>query len=248
MTAMTLRDDSTTLDPRLDRIPQFDDRSRNYPIRTLLGAEAYARPRSYHWKPGPVLDQGREGACVGFAFAGELAARPAVVKEAGTDAYALGLYRRAQQLDPWPGEAPTYHGTSVLAGAQAVVEKSKMTEFRWAFGLEDVVATLGRRGPIVLGVRWYSGMYVTDADGFVTLDGSLVGGHAILARGLKCVWLPGRTTGAYADLDVDRSYVTWRNSWGLDYGNGGDGKIRLRDLDRLLREDGEACVPVVRRV
>jgi hypothetical protein len=48
-------------DPRLDRLIQFDERSRAFPIRALLPDKA--KPRSYSWPCGVWLDQGQEGAC-----------------------------------------------------------------------------------------------------------------------------------------------------------------------------------------
>lgn len=223
-----LLDGGTVEDPRLDRLLDFDPRSRNYPVATLLGD---APPRSYTWAvpggAGQVLDQGREGACVGFAWAAERAARP--VARPTTDADALEVYRHAQTLDPWPGEAPAYHGTSVLAGAQAAQAKGWLRSYRWAFGLDDVLRTVGRLGPVVLGIPWYSSMY--DAPGGkITVSGTVVGGHAILARGVS----------------VKRETVLLRNSWGPRYGRDGDAEITWADLDRLLRQGGEACVPILR--
>ena len=214
----------STQDPRLDRIPQFDERSRQYPIRTMLTT---TRPRSYKWRPGSVLDQGREGACVGFSWAGELSARPRMVNGVD-DAMALRIYKRAQLIDEYPGE--NYAGTSVLAGAKVCQELGKITEYRWAFGIDDLIMAVGYKGPAVLGIDWYDSMYSTNAEGYITLTGRIVGGHAILARG----------------VNVKEEYFILRNSWGPDWGNGGDGKITFADLDTLLKNNGEACIPVKR--
>jgi C1A family cysteine protease len=40
--------------------------------------------------------------------------------------------------------------------------------------------------------------------------------------------------------------VRARNSWGSSWGAGGDFYIKVADLERLLKAQGEACVPVVR--
>jgi hypothetical protein len=223
-----LRDGSEVADPRLDRLEEFDKRSRGYPVRALLGTR---KPRSYTWriKTTGVLDQGREGACVGFAWAAELAARPVEVTGVD-DAFALAIYHRAQQLDEWPGEAPAYHGTSVLAGAKACQEQGRISQYRWAFGLDDVLDTLGYLGPVVLGVNWHESMYRPDANGYIRPTGPIVGGHAILARA----------------VNVRERYVTLRNSWGAGYGLGGDCRITFDDLGGLLAARGEACVPIVR--
>lgn len=218
-------------DPRLDRRVEFDEKSRDYPIRALVAARPF---RSYTWSIGAFLDQGREGACVGFAWSHELVARPWVVR-AVDDAFARRVYRRAQQLDQWPGES--YDGTSVIAGAKACHELDLIREYRWAFGLDDLRLAIGYAGPAVLGLNWYSGMFEPDDDGRIAPTGSLAGGHAILAY----------------RVDERRERVWLHNSWGADWGvddrhfGGGKCWLSFADLDRLLGEDGEACVPVVRR-
>jgi hypothetical protein len=73
-----LRDGSAVEDPRLDRLVQFDEASRSYPIRA---AGAPSRPRSYTWQVMTpwVIDQYREGACVGLCITNEAQSRPAEV-------------------------------------------------------------------------------------------------------------------------------------------------------------------------
>lgn len=226
--AIQLRGGRSTEDPRLDRIPQFDQKSLNYPIRTLLNT-IELKQRSYTWKAGPQLDQGQEGACVGFSWSGELGASPKMVK--GIDnAFAINIYNRARQLDEWEGE--DYSGSSVLGGAKAVAEAGYMTEYRWALGLQDVVDTIGHFGPVVLGINWYEGMMTPDDKAYIHVTGDAVGGHAILARG----------------VNFKQRRVTLRNSWGSDWGANGGCHISFDDLDRLLHEEGEACVPVKRLV
>jgi hypothetical protein len=104
------------------------------------------------------LDQGQEGACVGFGWAHEAAARP-VVRPA-TEADAEAIYRRAQQLDGFPDDQD---GSSVLAGAKATRERGWLGTYRWAFSLNDVLATVGWLGPVVIGVNWYTGMMQADS-------------------------------------------------------------------------------------
>ncbi len=250
---MLLRDGITeTSDPRLDRIALFDPASKGYPVRRLLAESALptgltyltAPPRSFTWGIDIVLDQGREGACVGFSFAHEAAARPD--RRFVTTSDALAVYRRAQFLDPWPGEA--YSGTAVLAGAKASVEKGWLAEYRWAFTLEDIVRTLGYLGPVVFGMDWHQGDYQVNAAGFITGAGVVAGGHAILAVGVKIVWKAGTpTTGrTFADVDLDQSYVTLHNSWGPRFGAHGKAKMTLRELARRMDAGGECCVPVKR--
>lgn len=254
MTEIVLRDGETkTTDPRLNRIPLFDPKSLNYPVRTLLAARygaGHVLPplRSKTWGCYATLDQGAEGACVGFSWAHDAAAYP--VRRTVTTADALAIYNRAKVLDPWPGE--DYSGTAVIAGAQAARERGWLREYRWALGpgaekaAEDVVRTLAWHGPVVLGIDWHEGDYRTDRNGFITGRGAVAGGHAILARGVTIVWKRGAKTRTWADVDLDRSYITLRNSWGRTYGLGGDCRMLLRELVRRLDVGGEACVPVLR--
>jgi hypothetical protein len=225
MPTYRLKADHNTGDRRLDRIPQFDERSRQFPIRELIG-DVPLKPKK--WTCLPRLDQGREGACCGFGWSHELAADP--VRVPVSNASALALYHRAQQLDEWPGEQ--YEGTSVLAGAKAVQEQGHMAEFRWAFGVDDVLATLSAHGPVVIGVDWMRGMMDTDANGYIVPTGEVVGGHCTLLRGL---------------IRERRRWVcVGRNSWGRGWGLAGDFKLAADDLDVLLKNAGEACVPVAR--
>lgn len=210
---------------KLDRLVEFDQRSRLYPIRTLLPDRS---PRSYTWALGqPNLDQGQEGACVGFAWAQELAAKPVVIPGI-TNAYARALYKVAQTLDAWPGE--DYEGTSVLAGAKALQLDKRMGEYRWAFTIGELLAAIAWHGPVVLGVSWREAMFDPDADGRLHPDGPIVGGHAILANGVS----------------VKRRRVRLENSWGTDWGVDGHAEIDWDDLEKVLADNGEACVPVAR--
>jgi hypothetical protein len=74
-----------------------------------------------------------------------------------------------------------------------------------------------------MGTNWYEGMFDPDWDGFLRLSGSIAGGHAYLVYGTEAEWY-------------------WmQNSWGI-WGVGGQGiaKVHRADMERLLREDGEA--------
>lgn len=167
--------------------------------------------------------------------------------EVRTDAnFALAVYHRAQQIDPWPGE--DYEGTSVLAGVKAVMEIAGEHDlplysgYHWAFGIEDVIRTIGYLGPVVFGIDWYDGMYDTDEYGFVHVTGPKVGGHAILGRGINLTWIDPEGPHELENVDMEQSFIRLRNSWGQSWGLNGDCRVTLKDMDYLLQDGGEACI------
>jgi len=223
---ITLKDGSKTKDVRNDRIVQFDERSRKYPIRAAVKTK---KERSYTWRCKIHLNQGAEGACVGFGIAHELAARPSEVKSLTNKFAREKIYWEAQKIDPWPGGAypgarPGYEGTSVLAGVKVAQKLGYFDSYYWGFSLNDLALGVGYRGPAVLGISWMEGMYDTDKKGFIHVTGSVAGGHCILCRG----------------INVKKNYFLLRNSWGKNWGIDGDCKVSFLDMEKLLKDNGEA--------
>jgi hypothetical protein len=223
---------------RLDWISRHDPRSREYPIRAALPDRVRRRRRMW-FVPKPVIDQGSEGACVGFGWTNELRARPVQVSLPDPERFAIALYRQAQRVDEWPGEQ--YSGTSVLAGAKVCQSLGYIGAYRWAFGIDDVIDSLVAAGPVVLGIPWHESMYQTRPSGLIEVTGEPIGGHCILATGYdpkRRFLKEGFTTTFEA--------VRLRNSWGPTYGVDGDGWITVTDLAALLAGHGEACIPTIR--
>lgn len=233
-----LRGGQTTLDPRLDRLKEWDPKNEDYPIRTLLAPAEASEPRSYTWSMPTVLDQGSEGSCVGHGWAHELLARPAKSPAFVDHSYAKEkIYWEAQRIDSWeggsyPSASPFYEGTSVLAGAKVCKDKGWFTEYRWAFTLDEVIAAIGYKGPIVVGVNWYDGMFNVDQKGFVRVTGRIAGGHCVL----------------WNKVNIKEEYIGFPNSWGIRWGINGYGRISFADAERLIQEDGDMCIPVGRKV
>lgn len=229
-----------TTERTLDWKSRHDPLSLQYGIRDEIGV--VIRKRSKFWKCGSVLDQGREGACVGFGWTGELLASPkpnyTVSSEQGNE-YALEVYHDAQTRDDWEGE--DYEGTSVLAGAKAIQARGFMEGYRWAFSVEDVRDALITTGPVVIGIPWYESMYSTKENGLLEVSGSVVGGHCLLLTGYH----PGRRFDGEGWFNREEVFHL-RNSWGPDFGNNGNGWLKVSDLADLLKGQGEACVPVGR--
>jgi hypothetical protein len=216
--------------------PTFDARSKAFPIRAAIPERPKRRTKK--WRNGVILDQGREGACVGFGWAAEALSTPVAVDltrlkaDAPEDptAFAQAIYHRAKQIDWWDGE--DYEGTSVLAGAKAMQELGLLKEYRWCFNIEDVIDAILVKGPVVLGIYWYESMYEAP-NGILKVNGPIVGGHCITAVGFKLA----------KDSATGEDTVILQNSWGYSWGEWGLAEIRVSDLAALLRNDGEACVP-----
>jgi len=223
-----------------DWVSEHDSKSRKYAIRSILKQRDVVKKQTL-WQEGIVLDQGSEGACVGFAWTGELLAEPEAPRAQPSFDYAnslaISFYNEAKTIDEWPGE--NYEGTSVLAGAKVMQKSGFIGEYRWCFGIDDVRDAVISEGPVVIGIPWYNGMYDTLPNGLVKLSGKPTGGHAILITGYS----PSRRFG-----NVTEEAFRWRNSWGTDYGVNGSGWIKYKDLAKLLAENGEACVPMQREV
>lgn len=254
---MKLKGGHQTKDPRLDRIPQFDDQSHQYRLRSLvLGVTPLEqrKPRSFTWAVDHWLDQGSEGRCVEFCVCHDLLARPLRVRLEFVEQILAGklIYWPAQEEDEWPGGSypeadPQYEGTSVLAGVKIAARLGFYGEYRWAMSLLEALLGLGFVGPLILGINWYEGMFDVDDDGWIHVEGDIAGGHAILAPALRLVWQSRPPTGMWGKellgyLDLDRSYLTLHNSWGPGWGVNGRAKLSLRDFDRVRREYGEVCI------
>jgi hypothetical protein len=222
---------------KFDWRSEHDERSRQYDISSVI--DRGITPRKQMWQEGTVLDQGQEGACVGFGWTAEFLAEPVPpasqpAQNVG-NAYARLVYGDAKKLDEYPGE--NYEGTSVLAGAKAMVKRGVITSYRWCFSIDDVRNAVIQEGPVVIGVQWKDGMYETGPGGIVKVSGKVVGGHCLLITGYD----PAMKIGS-RKYEVFR----WRNSWGKDYGVNGSGYIKATDLAKLLKTSGEACVPMGR--
>jgi hypothetical protein len=218
---MKLRNGSTPNDPRLGRVPSFDERSRAFPVRSLL--EPGLELRSRTWRCDPRLDQGQTPSCVGHAWAHDDAAAPIRRKVSGD--LAMRWYALAQENDEWAGSS--YEGSSTLGGAKAGVALGKFKEYRWCFSINDLLLAVSHLGTVVVGTNWRRRMFSPDARGLVHYEGVTDGGHEWLVRG----------------VDLAREEFVARNSWSRFWGAEGDFRISFRDMGLAMSEGGDACFP-----
>jgi hypothetical protein len=117
--------------PALNWRPNHDPASRLFGVRQRLTGSAPLT--DVLLSTGPVLNQGAEGACVGFGSA-DAANVLALLRAPGTPQLldsgdALELYRLAQKLDQVPGE--DYEGSSVLGGMKAGLQRGLWGGYLW---------------------------------------------------------------------------------------------------------------------
>lgn len=214
-----------------------DARDERFPMRLVLPPFQLA-PGTRHYPPGPVLDQGNTGTCVGHAWRGWLNGAP-LMTTSGPGA--MDIYRACVQIDEWADndfeatapESALQSGTSVRAGVKALQAKGHIASYVWAKTVEEVRAfLLSGRGTVVFGTDWYWGMFDPDKEGFVHLKGGLAGGHAYKATG-------------WSDT---KDAVRCQNSWGRTWGQGGRFWLKRADLQTLLDAAGECCAAVEQKV
>lgn len=218
-----------------DRIPKITAAQGKYLIAAELPTERQMTPEQEKimlrgwrfWFARNPLDQGSEGACVGFGWAHFFNAGPIVCRPALTAVDAVRLYKLAQDFDEWPSN--NYEGSSVNGGALAMRAEGRISRFLWAWDVETMRRCVLLNSPLVAGTWWTSGMLRPDAEGYLHPEqGMDVGGHAYLIVGYS---------------KARRAYKVM-NSWGPAWGKNGFAWIREEHFEpggKLSREM-EMCV------
>lgn len=223
-------------DRTFDWVPSRDPQNANYLLRTILPLDVDLR--YIHWGlPSFRIDQGPDGACVGFSCMNEALASPMRVKASSRKAaekLAYELYREMQEIDEWVDNT---EGTSVNAGAKVMRAHGYIDGWRWAESTDDIKRALcapARKGggPVVFGSAWYERMFEPEAGNFIVPGGAIVGGHAYLIVGYH----PERRVAG-----EPTETFTILNSWGPKWGRKGMAYITANNLD-ILFATGEAAV------
>lgn len=232
--------------PGLGRLQSPDARDTRFLMARRLAPPGAPLPTRKTWRINARnLDQGPTGTCVGHACYNFLRSEP-IQSAAKSVPSPFAIYRAAVKLDIWTdndheatddipdGDARLEFGTSIRAGMQALMGFERLKSYLWAFALQPALEFVLTQGPVVLGVNWYSTFNSPDDEGIVriTENARLEGGHAVLWRG----------------ADTRRGLARISNSWGEDWGRGGDFFLPLRDLERLIHEEGEACTAIEQKV
>jgi hypothetical protein len=208
----------------LGRWPFLQPQDAMYLMRHELKRSDIVVPEDKVWQHGDILNQGNEGACVGFGWTAWENAKPRGFRvQQGYD-YAFDWYKKAQGIDPWPGD--DYSGTTVRAGARIGVQRELLGTYLWGSGKDDIDAWLLTKGPIVVGSTWFRSMDSVGPLGWVKVDPSSG------KRGGHCYLLLGRRSGNYV----------FQNSWGAGYADDGLFYMNTENFIKLLSwGDAEFC-------
>jgi len=198
-------------------VPGHDDRDGQYPLARLF---RQSRPKlKSRMLPVPnIMDQGQTSECVAYSCVLALQMPP----------HALGwrdpswIYREAKKID---GLKPGTDGTTLHAGFKVLKREGLIGGYWWASGVDEMVRYLLESGPIVVGTSWLSRMDHPNRERYCVAKGLDSGGHAYVVTGVDWV----------------KSRFQLANSWGTGWGFGGKAWIRITDMDKLLKQGGQAA-------
>jgi len=210
----------------LGRELSIDERDKNYLIENKLKLSKTKLTQRYWDDTGWWGNQGNTPQCVGYAWSHWIDDGP--IKHIGRKPTINPtlIYRESQKIDEWPGE--NYDGTSVRAGAKYLKNTGKIGSYLWTTNINTLINTILNIGPVVVGTNWYYGMFFPDRNGLIRATGYNAGGHAYVING----------------VDLIKKQFRIKNSWGRNWGKSGSAFISFKDMERLIKENGEVCLAV----
>ena len=215
------------LRPSLGRHVEHDERSRFYAFRRAVPIE------TRQWDSNvSVFDQGSLGSCTGNAGVGVLGYLP-FYSTLPPDTIlnqdlAISVYSEATVLDSFPGTyPPTDTGSSGIGVARALKARNLISGYLHAFSFLDALGALMDH-PIIVGTNWYTSMFRPSNDGVISIlpTDYVEGGHEYILDG-------------YSE---ETGRLSFRNSWGIEWGVNGKFYMTTSTFQRLLGEDGDATV------
>lgn len=210
----------------LGRLESKDFRDLHFPMKAVLPTKPPVKHRYWN-QSGWWGDQGLFPHCVAYAWLHWLEDGPVTHnKVVAPMLNPVEVYNEAQEVDEWEGT--DYEGTSVRAGAKVLQRRGFIKEYRWGLRVEEIANAILTTGPVVVGTEWYYDMFEPNKEGYIKAKGVPCGGHAYLLNGVNTV----------------RGEFRIKNNWGREWGKNGNAYITFEDFQRLMNEDGEACLAI----
>lgn len=220
----------------LGRLYLPDERDKQFLMKSVVSTTT-ERTYKYWWASGWWGDQGSTPQCVAYSWMHYIEDGPVTHFYENNDEQVEKplfaphqVYNEAQLIDEWPGT--DYDGTSVRAGVKVLMQKGVIEEYRWAWDIETVKKALLETGPVVVGTWWYTDMFYPDAKGLIKPTGTKAGGHAYLLNG----------------INLKKGLIRVKNSWGRSWGNKGFAYIKIEDMEKLILDQGEACIALEKKL
>jgi len=173
--------------------------------------------------PEEILDQADTNHCVGFSAAQWGNTLP--INDKFTDQDGHDIYYECKVIDGEPGQE---NGTDLRSQAKALKNRRRLGIYAFAASVDEVVAWIQQKGPVVMGTDWLENMFDPNAKGFVDVRGAVAGGHAYVANG-------------YDSADDSLLFI---NSWSAGWGDNGHFKMYKADMEKLFVDYGEALIAV----
>lgn len=200
----------------------------------FFGALELPTGKVEHIRRSDPWDQGSIGDCTANAALGCLMTDPFYVAGRNfTELDCVSLYEAESKLDDneIPGEYPPDDtGSTGPWSMKALIQKGLIRSYHHAV---DYVTALNllKTAPISVGVTWYNSMFNADSNGLIKVDPSsgIAGGHQVCVVG----------------FDASAQTIKICNSWGTGWGQGGYCYLSWADFDQLMRDGGDAVVPVL---
>jgi hypothetical protein len=202
----------------------------------------YEREATGGKKTELVLNQGREGACTGFALAAvvQYLLRTRDRSPDHTPVSARMLYECARRYDEWPGEG--YSGSSARGAMKGWHKHGVCSAAAWPYQVDDAGGGLTAVRAKDALARPLGAYFRVDHKNLVAMHAALTEvGILYATAGVHQGWsevgsngfiaqLPGRLGGhAFAIVGYDREGFWIQNSWGMGWGKGGFGRIGYAD-------------------
>ena len=209
--------------------PHTDEKDKLYPMSLALyeGIEKDL-PSITMWDLGPILNQGDQPHCVGYAWKQWLQTTPLQTLDGPS---AEDIYDQCKELDGDKSE-----GSSTDSGVKVMLARGRVNTYLWAFDITTFKHFVLTQGPIVVGASWYQGMFTPDANNYVKPGGRLGGGHEFMCYG-------------YDDTKGSFKFV---NSWSDQWGDKGTFWMLAEDVEKLIFESydipGDACAAVEKKL
>lgn len=127
------------------------------------------------------------------------------------------------------GEVPDTDAATIRGGAKLLVKNKLIRSYFWTQDIDVLANYLLMRGPAILGTVWLEGMMNPSYEiAEIEASGPIMGDHAYVVDG----------------INLRSGMVRIKNSWGVDWGRYGWGYLPMTDLETLLKDRGEACLPM----